>query len=261
MPQQNLVEDDTLPTLSDTLDTAESASGASASLYVQQSGTTSMIVNAGSGTITDDTAGATVVEYQFSASESANTGTHPYRWVITYSDGDTESFPKDGFWYVEFDAQLNRGGTVVTPSTSGRAGPIDVLLLNEQNSTPGAPAVDDWGLYVTDANVFRRLDEDGETPALAAYNRTDVSSTSYTAVPWESAWVNTTAAGADVAVTAPADVVDADRVEVGVEEATHNATVQPNAGQSIVGANATLTTVGDTLSMEYKNATSTWMVR
>lgn len=162
MPQQILVEDDTQPVLSDTLATAKDPTGGSVTLVVQQGGSTNLLVN-DTGTITDTTTGQTVVEYQFSASQTANTGTHKYEWVVTYADGDAESFPKDGFFEVEFDAQLNRGGTVVTPSTSGRAGPIDVLLLNEQASTPGAPAVDDWGLYVDTDTTLRVLDENGDT--------------------------------------------------------------------------------------------------
>lgn len=161
MPTLELKADDTLPTLTDTLNTAESLTGGSVELFLQKQRSESMIVNAGSVTVSDETAGAAVVEYQFSDSETANVGTHRGEWVVTYADGDVESFPKDGYFYVTFDAQLNRGGTVVTPETTGRAGPIDVLLLDEQASPPGDPATGDSGIYVDDEGYLRVIDEDG----------------------------------------------------------------------------------------------------
>jgi hypothetical protein len=95
------------------------------------------------------------------------------------------------------------------------------------------------------------------------YTRTDVTSTSVTASAWDSAWVDTSAAGAAVTVTLPADadVADGDRVEVGIEDATNDTDVAANTGQSILGANPTLSQVADTLTFEYKSSTSTWMVR
>lgn len=168
MPKLELKEDDTLPKLTDTLATAESLAGGTVELYLQQQRSDSMIVNAGSATVTDTTAGSADVEYQLSSSETANVGTHRGEWLVTYSDGDTETFPKDGYFFVTFDAQLNRGGTVVTPSTSGRAGPIDVLLLNELASDPGSPAADDWGLYVDTSGNLQKVDENGSVTNIGA---------------------------------------------------------------------------------------------
>lgn len=111
------------------------------------------------------------------------------------------------------------------------------------------------------------IDQSTVTPAdhhpRGGYTRTDVTSTSATASAWDSAWVDTSAAGGAVTVTLPADadVSDADRVEVGVEDASNTTDVSANTGQSIVGANPTLTQAGDTLTYEYKSDTSTWMVR
>lgn len=95
------------------------------------------------------------------------------------------------------------------------------------------------------------------------WTRVDVTTTSATLSAWDSAWVDTAAAGGAVTVTLPADadVADGDRVEVGVEDATNDTTVSSNTGQSILGSNPTLTQIGDTVTMEYKSSTSTWMVR
>lgn len=152
-------EGDTLPTLTDTLNTAESLSGGDVTLYVQRTGTDELLVN-DTATVNDDTAGAADVEYQFSDTQTANTGTHLAEWVVTYSDGDTETFPKNGYITVTFDDQLNRGGSV-TASGASTAGPIDVLEFNEQASAPDAPAADDWGLYVQDDGDVVKIDENG----------------------------------------------------------------------------------------------------
>jgi hypothetical protein len=95
------------------------------------------------------------------------------------------------------------------------------------------------------------------------FSRVDINTQSVTASRWESLWVDTSAAGGAVTVTLPADgnTTDGDRVEVGVEDATNNTDVAANTGQSIIGSNPTLTQVGDTVTLEYKAGTSTWMVR
>lgn len=95
------------------------------------------------------------------------------------------------------------------------------------------------------------------------FTRTDVTSQSVTGSAWDSAWIDTSAAGGAVTYTLPADgdTSDGDRVEVGIEDATNDTTVSANTGQSILGSNPTLTQIGDTVTMEYKSSTSTWMVR
>jgi len=92
---------------------------------------------------------------------------------------------------------------------------------------------------------------------------TTVTSLNYTADANDSVWVDTAAAGGAVSVTTPAeaDVVDGDRIEVGVEDATNDTTLGPNTSQSFVVSPPTLTTTGDTVTAEYRASDSTWMVR
>lgn len=115
---------------------------------------------------------------------------------------------------------------------------------------------DNWSNEVN--NNFDTVDE-----YLDGTKRKDVTSQSYTANPWEGLWVDTNSAGGNVTVTLPADsdVQDGERVEVGVEDASHDTDVVANTGQSIIGNNITLSNVGSTLTFEYKSSTSTWMVR
>lgn len=161
MSELTLVEEDTLPKATDTLDTSDSPSSGTVTLIVENPRSGQLIAN-DAGTIVDDTAGATQVEYQFSDSQTANIGRFHYRWVIDYQDGDTESFPKGDPGTVEFTAQLNRGGTPVSPDTSKQLGPYDILLLNEQASAPSPPGANDWGLYFNSDGQMMRIDESGD---------------------------------------------------------------------------------------------------
>jgi len=95
------------------------------------------------------------------------------------------------------------------------------------------------------------------------FSRGDVNSQTVTASRWDSLWVDTSAAGGSVTVTLPADgnSDDGDRVEVGVEDGANDTTISPNTGQSIIGAPTTLSNAGETVTLEFKKSTSTWMIR
>jgi len=114
---------------------------------------------------------------------------------------------------------------------------------------------DGWATEVNDN--FASLDK------RFRFNRIDVTSQSVTLDVYESAWVDTNAAGGAVTVTLPADgdSEDGDRVEVGIEDASNDTTVSANSGQSIIGTPTTLTSAGETLTLEYKASDSTWMLR
>lgn len=228
MPQQILVEEDTQPVLSDTLDTAKDPTGGSVELIVQKGGSTELIVS-DTGNITDATKGNTGVEYQFNATQTANLGTHKFEWVVTYSDGDKESFPKDGHDTVEFDAQLNRGGTPVDPDISKRLGAYDVLLLNELASAPSEPAVDDWGVYkAPEDGGLDLLDQNGTTYTLP--QRTVEKTADYTANATETVLCDHSAGAFNVTLPPPSPVVEATVKKV---DASANATtIVPNGGDS-----------------------------
>lgn len=94
-----------------------------------------------------------------------------------------------------------------------------------------------------------------------SFSRTDVTTTSTTLSPWDSAWVDTASAGGNVTVTLPADgsTSDGDEVRIGIEDATNDTDVAANTGQSILGNNPTLTQAGSATRFEFKSSTSTWM--
>lgn len=231
MPELVLKEDDTLPKLTDTLDTAESLSGGSVTLVIQKRGSTDLVVN-DTATVTDTTAGSADVEYQLSASQTANIGTHVGEWVVTYSDGDVETFPKTGYFEVTFSGQLNRGGTAVTPDTTGRAGPIDVLLINELSSDPSAPAADDWGVWKsTEDGAIDLIDQNATTYTLPG--RTVEKSADYTANTTETVLADASSAAFNVTLPEPSPVV---LVTIKKVDSSSNAvSIHPNEGDSPSG--------------------------
>lgn len=184
--------------------------------------------------------------------------------------------------YIDtIDAQDSAGNDISTPTAE---------LLLVRNTQTGQNLLEKWQengadqyarvydagdgrlRYLDYTNVEYYLDIDPSTRTVEVHGdwavtspmaRGDVATTSYTAAPGESLWVDTNAAGGAVTVTLPADddTDDGDRVEVGVEDGTNDTTISPNTGQSILGVPTTLQNAGETIMLEYKSSTSTWMIR
>lgn len=114
-------------------------------------------------------------------------------------------------------------------------------------------------MALLDRDVEGSLDD----PPDGTFRRVSVTSQSLTATAWDSLWVDTNTAGGTVTITTPqsSNVEDGDRVEVGVEDASNDTNISANTGQSIIGSPTTLTTKGDSVTLEYKSSTSTWMIR
>lgn len=122
--------------------------------------------------------------------------------------------------------------------------------------------------YDTNSGVLELTDSSGSTTRIAGgFTRVDATSQSVVADTYESVWVDTAAAGGNVTVTLPSDggaidgVDDGDRVEVGVVDASNDVSVAANTGQTILGTPTTLSTVSETVTLEYNADTSTWMIR
>lgn len=119
--------------------------------------------------------------------------------------------------------------------------------------------------YDINNGVLELTDSDGATTRLAGgFSRVDVASQSVTATPYDSLWVDTDAAGGSVTVTLPPDdgtIDNGDRVEIGVADASDDVSIAANTGQTILGTPTTLSTVGETVTLEYNTDTSTWMIR
>lgn len=111
----------------------------------------------------------------------------------------------------------------------------------------------DSNVYADGTNISQKV----------SFNRKNITSSSYTASPWESLWVDTSSAGSDVSIELPpdGDTNDGDRVDIIVEDASNDTDGTANTGQSIIGNNATLTTVGEGLAYEFKKSNSTWVVK
>jgi hypothetical protein len=119
--------------------------------------------------------------------------------------------------------------------------------------------------YDINSGVLELTDSGGSTTRLTGgFSRVDVTSQSVVADPYESMWVDTAAAGGNVTVTLPPDggtIDDGDRVEIGVSDASNDVSVAANTGQTILGTPTTLSTVSETVTLEYNADTSEWMIR
>jgi hypothetical protein len=123
--------------------------------------------------------------------------------------------------------------------------------------------------FNTDSGSVELVEVGGQTLQLSAslpgeFFRSDITTQSITLSPYESAWIDTGAAGGTVTATLPPegdDLNDGARVEVGVADASNDVDVAANTGQTILGTPTILSTVGETVTLEYNADTSTWMIR
>lgn len=192
--------------------------------------------------------------------------------TVTLSTADVGADPENRITIV--DSGNNAGTNAITINTEGSAninpgGASSVSIDGDGQSRTLQADGTNWFDQRFTSSVFAgdglkaasggTLDIDRNT----FWNRTDIGTDTHTLTAWESAWVNTTDASApfvDVTLPADADVADADRVEVGVEDATNETRINANTGQSIIGQTANITTEG-ARTYEFKSTDSAWMVR
>ena len=94
---------DTSPFLRATLASANSLVGATVVFNMQdQSGT--VIVNRASAVILDAT--AKVIEYRWSAGDTATAGQFTGEFEVTYTDGKVETFPNEGFIPITIERDI-----------------------------------------------------------------------------------------------------------------------------------------------------------
>jgi hypothetical protein len=175
--------------------------------------------------------------------------------TVTLSTADVTADPENRITII--DSGNNAGTNAITINTEGSA-----------NINPGGAS----SVSIDGDGQSRTLQADGTdwfdvqfpiSDGTGIWNRTDIGTDTHTLTAWESAWINTTDASAsfvDVTLPADADVSDADRVEVGVEDATNETRINANTGQSIIGQTANITTEG-ARTYEFKSTDSAWMVR
>lgn len=208
-------QDDELPTLTDTL--GVDLTNASVQLYVEHVASDTLVVNS-SATITDATAGD--VEYTFADGELDRTGQHVYEWVVTYSSGNVESFPKNENAELDVTRQVNRGGSVST-AVAGRAGPLDVIDFNEQSSAPDSPAADVWALYFDTNGNLKKIDENGTVStvgggggsAITAQEDGSDLTTDLALVDWQDGLTAANPSGDDVTVNVDESEIDHDALQ------------------------------------------------
>lgn len=215
--------------------------------------------------------------YNAHAAEAVITGCVPSK-----GSGDWDVDVTAGEALVQNSVVDVSAGTV-TLSASATDDRVDIVTVDDSgtlaategtaDATPEAPAIPSGEVLIATvlveggggslASAGSQIDDYRTVFSTPPMSRVDVTSTTVTLSRRASAWVDTAAAGGAVTVTLPADadVADGDRVEVGVEDATNNTDVTANAGQSILGTNPTLSSVGDVVTYEYKSDSSTWMVR
>lgn len=193
-------------------------------------------------------------------------------------DGASQAFRSDGSdWDSDLALDLDELDVTALTATTATATTATATTLTATTATVTTETVDQ-STTIADSSAdpsangeFRRNGTDVKVHtddrivdlSGANWNRTDIGTNTHTLTAWESAWVNTTDASAafvDVTLPADADVADADRVEVGVEDATNATRINANAGQTILGQTANITSVG-ARTYEFKNADSAWMVR
>ncbi len=92
---------DTSPALRATLRyddcTTINLTGASARFHMRQTGSASVLIDAAAVVVSV----AGIVEYRWTAPNTATVGAYEGEFEITYSDGKIETFPSDGFIAIE----------------------------------------------------------------------------------------------------------------------------------------------------------------
>lgn len=92
---------DTSPALRATLRyddcTIINLTNATAIFRMRQAGTTSVLINAAAVIVSV----AGIVEYRWSAPNTATVGAYDGEFVVTYANGKVETFPSDGFIAIE----------------------------------------------------------------------------------------------------------------------------------------------------------------
>jgi hypothetical protein len=211
-------------------------------LYVEDAADETLVVN-DTATIVDQTTG--VVQYDFSASQTANVGYHNAEFVVTIN-GEERTFPNDGFYILEFTHTTNRDGNVDPDDPSVTfSGVITTdeirdnqgnVIYNYSNQHVPLSILQEDTLTITAGDLLTG----GGPVALGSSTTIDVDlwdtttvTSDYTASIYENILAD--ANGGPLTITLPEPSNDLEIVVKKIDSSENNVTVQPFASQTIDG--------------------------